>query len=132
MLTYENIFEIIVKEIPEFKSVYDEHILDYEELLPHVLMGDFTRFVVNMYEESKSTNENKYCFDVFLKALSIVEAAMNSIDINLQELISVSFLENVLGEELSNEIKLHLGESSLKELEKYEDFRGTRETPIKI
>ncbi len=33
--------------VPGFDRVYDEHVLDNDEVLPHVLMGDLVRFLMS-------------------------------------------------------------------------------------
>ena len=40
ILKFESFIEILLTQIPELRSVYDEHINDNDELLEHVFMGD--------------------------------------------------------------------------------------------
>lgn len=66
------------------------------ELLPHVLMGDFTRFVFDAYRKSMSSTEDaKEWHQVVYGSLELMEQAIGSADPMLQELIAVSFVENL-------------------------------------
>ncbi len=57
----EHLFRELLGVIPEFAPRYDAHLEDNDELLPYVLMDDFSRFVV----ESQSSGDH----DVFKPAL---------------------------------------------------------------
>ena len=49
-ITYQNVTELLVEEIPEFKSIYDEYQKNQDgENLPHVLFEDFARFIIKQY-----------------------------------------------------------------------------------
>lgn len=92
----DTLFKKLMKEIPEFKPVYKEHIDYYEGLLPHVLMGDFTRFVVDNYRRGIAAEaDSERHMDVVRRSLDFMERVMASPDLKLQELVSVSFLENL-------------------------------------
>jgi hypothetical protein len=83
-----------VSEVPDFRGEYDEHIDSHGELLDHVLMGDVTRFIIRTYRESLSSASD--LSSELLKAmLSMLEAGIESDSPYLQELIGVSFLENL-------------------------------------
>lgn len=45
--------EHLLRIIPELKQAYDEHLVDNDVLLPHVFMGDVTRFII---AEANSAN----------------------------------------------------------------------------
>jgi hypothetical protein len=63
-----------------------EHLDDYDSLLPHVLMGDVTRWVVQTF--------NSDAADATLQQmLDFIESAFE--EGRSEELISVSFLENL-------------------------------------
>ncbi len=106
--------ESLIKDVPDLKSVYDEHISDNDELLGHVFMGDVTRFVENLYNENANSGSLTNILHLFDKAYS-------SNDECLQGLISVSFLENLSRGENSYEgIKNMLSVQLTEELSKYE------------
>jgi hypothetical protein len=75
---------------PELTEVYRQHVADQGELLPHVLMGEITRFVV-----ASVGNEHA---DWLPGLLRRIEAGLLSGDGDIAELIGVSFVENLSGE----------------------------------
>jgi hypothetical protein len=75
---------------PELTEVYRQHIADQGELLPHVLMGEVTRLVV-----ASVSHEQADWLPALLKQL---EAGLVSGDGDIAELIGVSFVENLSGE----------------------------------
>ena len=125
-LTYKSFVPQLLVEIPEFKPIYDEHIADYDEILPHVLMGAFTRFLFDAYKKSKSPDANGEAYkQVVERSLNLMERAMGNGDLGVQNLISVSFLENLWPSEQAdlpvyNEIKLLLGPQLRNELRLYD------------
>lgn len=119
LLTYDTIFDVIVKRIPEFSTSVAQHLETYGELLPHVLMGDFTRYLSSLCCASPANQD--YALSQCQQALSILENAMNSNDPKLQELIAVSFVENLNpSDECYKCMKSKLGPSLLSQLLEYE------------
>lgn len=84
--------EEFVKAIPTLQILYDEHIDYYEELIPHVFMGDLTRYVIKLFQCMKFDDQKKNELEEILKYL---ELGMSRKDEDIQELISISFLENL-------------------------------------
>lgn len=117
-MTYDDFFQVIVQQIPSFAATYEEHLADNGELLNHVLMGDFMRFVVQLYKEDRlSRGRNEGVVADLRTALRLLEEGMGSRDERLQELISVSFLENLhQAEEAYDGIRGLFGPRLLKEL----------------
>ena len=103
--------EDLLEKVPALVPIYDEHLRDYDTLIPHVFLGDVTRFVVALVNESPLSNELKAVLDV-------LEVAMSKEDEEISELISVSFLENLIGEVRLEDIKIMLGKNLLCELSK--------------
>jgi hypothetical protein len=105
----------LLEQVPELRSVYDEHIHDNDELLPHMFFGDVTRYVVQQVhsgEMGPSTPVGRI-FDS-------LERFMAFGDDQVKELVSVSFIENLaayddvltvlrglLGPNLEKELKNH-------------------------
>jgi hypothetical protein len=87
-LTSENLIPAMLKEIPELHPQFDKHTRANDEVLPHVFFGDVTRFALN--EASKSPTS-----DALRRLLSFLESAITSGDEFVQNVISVSFLENL-------------------------------------
>ncbi len=127
-LTYENFVDMLLETVPEFQPIYNEHMIDYEELLTHVLMGDFVRFLFDAYSKSVSaTRTSERWKTVIIDSLDVMEEAIVAKDPKLRNLISVSFLENLSPDENNQmetyqSLKLLLGPNLRKEL-KYYDHR---------
>lgn len=71
-----------------FMAMLQEHLDDYDGLLPHVLMADVTRWVVKRFNTDPS--------DVLLRqVLDFIESAFEDAKGEDRELIAASFLENL-------------------------------------
>jgi len=90
-------------------AVYRQHMADQGDLLPHVLMGEVTRLVtVNIGSELPNW------LPEFLQQL---EDGLVSRDSDIANLIAVSFVENLLGEDATIDALLPLmGEALRKEV----------------
>ena len=84
-ISYESFPDLLRSEVPGFDRIYDEHVRYYEEVLPHVLLGELVRFLCT----------NDQTGTVRTKAVALLELAMESDDPRISELIAVSFLENL-------------------------------------
>ena len=114
VLNFFSFIKMLLESVPELKSVYDEHIDDYDELLEHVFMGDVTRFAETLYKR----DPNSECL---VRLLSFLDKAFLTNDKKLQELISVSFLENLSqDDECYLGIKQLLSDALHRELSLYE------------
>jgi hypothetical protein len=112
----------LLARVPELQPLYNEHIEDNGELLPHVFMGDVTRFVVSLHAKSLGKRfDSIESRRTLMKILDFFEENMRGAD-DVQELISVSFLEN-LDQSAENyaSLKSYFGGSLLDELSKYEE-----------
>jgi len=118
--TYDSFVPTLLAEVPGFQVIYDEHLQAYDEVLPHVLVGDLTRYVVASYRQMR-TDASGTARQVADRSLALLEQAMQSSDARLQELVSVSFLENLhQADEDYDDIKTLLGPHLVKELAHYE------------
>lgn len=88
-LTYENILGALRTSVPGFDQLYEEHLSKYDEALPHVLFGDLVRFL------DKEVRLNGPFSPVLAAAMGVLERAMGSQDPKLEELVAVSFIENL-------------------------------------
>jgi hypothetical protein len=79
------VFVELLRDVPEFAPIYDEHIAFYEELIPHVLFGDVTRFVI----------DGQLAGDTELvdRALKSLDRIMREGDDPTDNLVAVSFVE---------------------------------------
>lgn len=83
-ITYGDFPLLLRDEVPGFAPVYDEHMSDYDEVLPHVLVGELTRFLFGQASDAALES-----------ALGLLERAAAASDERLQELVAVSFIENL-------------------------------------
>ncbi|MFH0899680.1 MAG: hypothetical protein V2A73_03500 [Pseudomonadota bacterium] len=88
-LDFDHFPEELRARVPGFAQVYEEHIRDYDEVLPHVLLGELVRFLA---DEIRSHGQQS---TALCEAMELLERGMGSLDSRLQELIAVSFLENL-------------------------------------
>jgi hypothetical protein len=90
--------EGLVRRYPRLEVIFDEHDSDnFGEVLPHLFFGDLTRYLVSKFLEVESGDgpqgtEDKPELRGLLNDLEDVYAGG---DEEIQELISVSFLENL-------------------------------------
>jgi hypothetical protein len=95
---------------PDLMPLLRSHLDEYEGLLPHLFMGDLTRWAVQRYHSDPS---DQTLSDV----LDFIESAFaNAVGVN-RELVSTSFLENLprSGEE-DFEMRSLLGKALLVQL----------------
>jgi hypothetical protein len=92
-LTYETFPELLRQAVLGFDRVYEEHLADYDEVLPHVLLGDLVRFLSQEIERDGPESA------ALKQVVPLMERAMGSADSRLQELVAVSFLENLEAED---------------------------------
>ena len=86
-ISYDDVIEHLLEQLPEFRAEVEDHIQFNEGLLPHVLFGDLTRFVLRAREQGRD--------DVVRRALEFLDEALRHGDEQVDNLVSVSFVENV-------------------------------------
>ena len=84
----------LADRFPGLGAILDEHVKDFDEILPHLFFGDLTRYVVNLFIAGRDTDGKPTELEL-REILSHLEKAYASGDDELQELISVSFLEHL-------------------------------------
>jgi hypothetical protein len=94
MIDYDTLPRQLCVAIPGFDRVHDEHVADYDEVLPHLLMADLVRFLCDEVRVSGAQSA------VLRQAMELLELALNQ-DSRVEELLSVSFIENLDPEEPS-------------------------------
>lgn len=80
-------------QVPELESLFGEHIVDYDEILPHVLMSDVAKFAEEM--DAKAAQGSIRATEVLSHLLNLLEDGMHNGDETTKELIAASFLENL-------------------------------------
>jgi hypothetical protein len=74
--------EMLVDEVPEIKTIMNEHLRDNDELLPYVFLGDVTRCVL-------SNNTAR------MNIVDFLERHFHRLGPAIENLIAVSFVENI-------------------------------------
>ena len=97
MISPKHFIEKLAKEIPGGVPILEEHVKDFGEMLPHVFMGELTRYVLNLHKASGGSDPNIQ--DKLRQILDRLEEGFAHGDDAVKELIGVSFLENLTGEE---------------------------------
>jgi hypothetical protein len=88
-LTYDTFADQFRALVPGFDRIYDQHLADYAQVLPHVLFGDLARFLSSEVALQGAGSM------ALKQAMLLLEAGMGSQDPRVQELVAVSFLENL-------------------------------------
>jgi hypothetical protein len=84
--------------IPEASEVVAEHVNYYGELLPHLVFGDLTRWIIDAYRRSRGGGSGSQEAATMLKRiLEVLEwaYASNSTHASVRDTIGASFLENL-------------------------------------
>jgi hypothetical protein len=76
----------LAERIPDIETLLSEHVANYDEVLPHVFMGDVTRYVL----EDRPNRAD---------VVKELEAAFIDQGPEVEELIAVSFVENLVTED---------------------------------
>lgn len=83
--------EEVVRKVPELQPIYDEHIADYDENLPHVFFGDVTRFAI-----AETARDGEH--DALARLLGKLESGLRDGPAEVKDLVIASFVENLCGE----------------------------------
>ncbi len=89
-LTYAGIEKRLLEILPEFEAAHQEWLTRYDSGLPHCVFGTLTQYVIDEYRKGSVGPGTP-----FDRALRFLEEAMGAKDIEVQNLVWVSFLENL-------------------------------------
>lgn len=95
--------------VPELAPALNSHIKYNDDLLPHVFFGDVTRFAI----EHTGSERSRQTLQALLVAL---EEGLVSNNVDIENLISVSFVENLMGEQTAIKIILRLAGPNLRKM----------------
>jgi len=87
--SHQRFVERLRAQVPGFEAVYEKHLHEYDELLAHVLFGDLVRFLEDEIRLRGPTSL------ALRNAMELLEEGMGSPDEALQNLVTVSFIENL-------------------------------------
>jgi hypothetical protein len=103
----EEFVRTLVADVPQLAPILEEHLVDnFGDLLPHVFMADVTRFVIQAVIDPRMKGKMRPILDHMNEALE-------KDDEPVQELVYVSFLENLLGEVATQELLIPLMKPTL-------------------
>ena len=83
----------LLSEVPELAETYQTHVMENDEVLPHVLMGDITRLALQLADWG--TNHSGRGAATLERLLKLLDDHMAAGPREVRELIAVSFLENL-------------------------------------
>lgn len=89
-VTYKNFVDQLVHSVPELLPYLNEHKSDYEGVLPHVFMGEVSRLIIQLCKQETPTSEI-----LIRKIFDAISNFIDSPDPMVQELLVVSFIENI-------------------------------------
>lgn len=101
--------ETLLRLVPELRTVYDAHIKDNDTLLPHVFMGDVTRFAIS--QANKATSR-----EALDRLMGHMEEGLKNGSEEVKELIVVSFVENLIETGTLKALHLFMGPNLKKEV----------------
>src|SRR3712207_3478238 len=88
VISYADVPSVVLDEVPEFRSLYDEHTKDNRgEVLNHLLFGDLSRFTVDAYNSGATALAER--------VVRLMERLNREGDALTSELVGVSFVENI-------------------------------------
>jgi hypothetical protein len=89
----ESFIQDLLRSVPELERLFKEHLDDNEgTVLPHVFMGDVTRFAI-------AATKDVHMESVLQRILAQMNTGVAEGNEDVRELVTVSFLENLLGED---------------------------------
>lgn len=100
----------LLRAVPELESRYEQHMTDNDSLLPHVFMGEVSRFAVSEAGRPASNEALK-------RLLEFLEREIGSGSLEIEQLIVVSFVENLIGEDVAlSKLSPLMGENTRREV----------------
>lgn len=113
----EKLVEMLVDRFTSLRPLLNEHLADnFNKLLPHVFFGDVARWIVSL-ATGKTAAAKLASRRELVQVLAFLETAYATGDEDQQELIAVSFLENLpSSEETGSEVRTMLGPSLAAQL----------------
>ncbi len=105
----------LIERVPELRGMYQQHVQFNGELLPHVFLGEVCGYVEEQVRSGDVTGQG-----LLRRIVDFFECAIASGDEDVQELISVSFVENLAWQEdVFERIEGLLGENLRREFQTY-------------
>jgi len=107
-LKVQALVDRVVAVVPGLATVYQEHLVDYDGLLPHVFFGDVCRRLADLAQ----TGDER----PLILAVHEMDEALKSGDQDVTDLIGASFVENLEDDEDVWSIVARCGSAELRRL----------------
>ena len=75
----------LVDRLPWTRALYEEHLRENNEVLPHVLMADLRRMFVDMVEAGREDDVKRFLVEVETLAASPADSIRNVVDVSFIE-----------------------------------------------
>ena len=86
----------LANTFPGLRSIYDEHVAaNFGEVLPHVFFGDLMPYLVDLFVQSRRRETGGPAELQVRGILNALEEAYVAGPVEVQDLVAVSFLENL-------------------------------------
>ena len=108
--------ERLAREVSGVARLLEEHIKDYGEILSHVFMGELTRYILSIHNTPGNPSDQNTLREI----LRLFEEGFAYGDDEVKELIGVSFLENLTGEEGREALRTLLGPTMSEALKRWD------------
>jgi hypothetical protein len=86
-------FQELLRNLPEFSNHYHEHVKFNDELLPYVLMDDFSTFLIA--EIRKGFEHKQFDQDLVKRGVAFLDQIISSEDEEIATMIRTTFIETV-------------------------------------
>jgi len=109
----------LIDRVPLLRPIYNEHVHDNHELIPYVFMGDVTRVVLALHDDT--LRGNGVADERLTELLDALETGMASSEKSVQDMIAVSVLEYLDTKGFALEdFRQRLGPTLRHQLERFE------------
>lgn len=87
MITKEKLIPMLVEAIPSFRSIREDHLKEYDEEIPYVLLGDLARHLLELHHRNETV-----CFS---KVAQVIELLYKEGNPYVREAVTVGLLEGI-------------------------------------
>ena len=118
-MTPQVLFQKVGSVAPGFNAVMAEHLEDNGELLPHLLIADLLRYVGSKVGSARGIEEVR-------RILDVLEEAYRSGDPDTENVIAVSFIEDIEREPFYGRLEPLLGPELRAERKRQKEAMNAR------
>lgn len=116
MTNVSDFLSTLLRVAPELIPMYEEHLTDHGEALPHVFMGEVSQYVIRSFESAFEPPGEPHD-EVLQNILTAIENALRDGSDETRDVISASFVENIAQAAKAHPgVRSRLGNSLQREL----------------